>query len=70
MSAITIYKLFFTLKDNKLYQALQQAVRNNDNVSIVINGKSYDIDRLAQVGYDIEEIEKWKQKNLLKELKD
>lgn len=57
MSAITIYKLFFTLKDNKLYQALRQAVRNKDNVSIVINGKSYDIDRLAQVGYDIEEIE-------------
>lgn len=57
MSAITIYKLFFTLKDNKLYQALRQAVRNNDNVSIVINDKSYDIDRLAQVGYDIEEIE-------------
>lgn len=58
MSAIRIYKLFFTLKDNKLYQALKQAVRNNDNVSIVVNGKSYDIDRLAQVGYDIEEIEK------------
>lgn len=57
MSAITIYKLFFTLKDNKLYQALRQAVRNKDNVSIVVNGKSYDIDRLAQVGYDIEEIE-------------
>lgn len=57
MSTITIYKLFFTLKDNKLYQALRQAVKNKDNVSIVINGKSYDIDRLAQVGYDIEEIE-------------
>lgn len=57
MSTITIYKLFFTLKDNKLYQALRQAVRNKDNVSIVVNGKSYDIDRLAQVGYDIEEIE-------------
>ena len=57
MSAIRIYKLFFTLKDNKLYQALKQAVRNKDNVSIVINGKSYDIDRLAEVGYDIEEIE-------------
>ncbi len=57
MSAIRIYKMFFTLKDNKLYQALRQAVRNNDNVSIVINDKSYDIDRLAQVGYDIEEIE-------------
>jgi hypothetical protein len=57
MSAIRIYKLFFTLKDNKLYQALRQAVRNKDNVSIVVNGKSYDIDRLAQVGYDIEEIE-------------
>lgn len=57
MSAITIYKLFFTLKDNKLYQALRQAVKNKDNVSIVINGKSYDIDKLAQVGYDIEEIE-------------
>lgn len=57
MSAITIYKLFFTLKDNKLYQALRQAVRNNEKVSIVVNGKSYDIDRLAQVGYDIEEIE-------------
>lgn len=58
MSAIRIYKLFFTLKNEKLYQALRQAVRNKDNVSIVINGKSYDIDRLAQVGYDIEEIEK------------
>lgn len=58
MSAIRIYKLFFTLKNEKLYQALRQAVRNNDNVSIVVNGKSYDIDRLAQVGYDIEEIEK------------
>lgn len=58
MSAITIYKLFFTLKNEKLYQALRQAVINNDNVSIVVNGKSYDIDRLAQVGYDIEEIEK------------
>lgn len=57
MSAITIYKLFFTLKNNKLYQALKQAVRNKDNVSIVVNGKSYDIDRLAEVGYDIEEIE-------------
>ena len=57
MSAITIYKLFFTLKDNKLYQALRQAVRNKDDVSIVVNGKSYDIDRLAQVGYDVEEIE-------------
>lgn len=57
MSAIRIYKLFFTLKDNKLYQALRQAVRNNEKVSIVVNGKSYDIDRLAQVGYDIEEIE-------------
>lgn len=57
MSAITIYKLFFTLKDNKLYQALKQAVRNKDNVSIVVNGKSYDIDMLAQVGYDVEEIE-------------
>lgn len=57
MNTITIYKLFFTLKDNKLYQALRQAVRNKDNVSIVVNGKSYDIDRLAQVGYDIEEIE-------------
>lgn len=64
MSAIRIYKLFFTLKNEKLYQALRQAVINNDNVSIVVNGKSYDIDRLAQVGYDIEEIEKWKQKNL------
>lgn len=58
MSAIRIYKLFFTLKNEKLYQALRQAVRNNDNVSIVVNGKSYDIDRLAEVGYDIEEIEK------------
>lgn len=58
MSAIRIYKLFFTLKNEKLYQALRQAVINNDNVSIVVNGKSYDIDRLAQVGYDIEEIEK------------
>lgn len=58
MSTVTIYKLFFTLKDNKLYQALRQAVRNKDDVSIVINGKSYDIDRLAEVGYDIEEIEK------------
>lgn len=58
MNTITIYKLFFTLKDNKLYQALKQAVRNKDNVSIVVNGKSYDIDRLAEVGYDIEEIEK------------
>lgn len=57
MSTITIYKLFFTLKDNKLYQALRQAVRNKDDVSIVVNGKSYDIDRLAQVGYDVEEIE-------------
>lgn len=57
MNTITIYKLFFTLKDNKLYQALRQAVRNNEKVSIVINGKSYDIDRLAQVGYDVEEIE-------------
>lgn len=57
MSAIRIYKMFFTLKNEKLYQALRQAVRNNDNVSIVVNGKSYDIDRLAQVGYDIEEIE-------------
>lgn len=57
MSAIRIYKLFFTLKNEKLYQALRQAVRNKDNVSIVVNGKSYDIDRLAQVGYDIEEIE-------------
>ena len=57
MSAIRIYKLFFTLKNEKLYQALRQAVRNKDNVSIVINGKSYDIDRLAEVGYDIEEIE-------------
>ncbi len=58
MSAIRIYKLFFTLKDNNLYQALRQAVKNKDNVSIVINGKSYDIDRIAQVSYDIEEIEK------------
>lgn len=57
MSAIRIYKMFFTLKNNKLYQALKQAVKNKDNVSIVINGKSYDIDRLAEVGYDIEEIE-------------
>lgn len=57
MSAIRIYKLFFTLKNEKLYQALRQAVINNDNVSIVVNGKSYDIDRLAEVGYDIEEIE-------------
>lgn len=57
MSAIRIYKLFFTLKNEKLYQALRQAVRNKDNVSIVVNGKSYDIDRLAQVGYDVEEIE-------------
>lgn len=57
MSAIRIYKLFFTLKNEKLYQALRQAMRNNEKVSIVINGKSYDIDRLAQVGYDIEEIE-------------
>lgn len=58
MSAIRIYKLFFTLKNEKLYQALRQAVRNNEKVSIVVNGKSYDIDRLAEVGYDIEEIEK------------
>lgn len=58
MNTITIYKLFFTLKNNKLYQVLRQAVRNNEKVSIVVNGKSYDIDRLAQVGYDIEEIEK------------
>lgn len=58
MSAIRIYKLFFTLKNDKLYQALRQAVRNKDNVSIVVNGKSYDIDRLAEVGYEIEEIEK------------
>lgn len=57
MNTITIYKLFFTLKNNKLYQALKQAVRNKDNVSIVVNGKSYDIERLAQVGYDIEEVE-------------
>ena len=57
MSAIRIYKLFFTLKDDKLYQVLRQALRNKDNVSIVVNGKSYDIDRLAQVGYDVEEIE-------------
>ena len=57
MSAIRIYKLFFTLKNDKLYQALRQAIKNNDNVSIVINDKSYDIDRLAQVGYEIEEIE-------------
>lgn len=57
MSAIRIYKLFFTLKNEKLYQALRQAVRNNEKVSIVVNGKSYDIDRLAQVGYDVEEIE-------------
>lgn len=57
MSAIRIYKMFFTLKNDKLYQALRQAVRNKDNVSIVVNGKSYDIDRLAQVGYDVEEIE-------------
>lgn len=57
MSAITIYKLFFTLKNEKLYQALKQAVRDKDNVSIVVNGKSYDVDRLAEVGYDIEEIE-------------
>lgn len=57
MNTITIYKMFFTLKDNKLYQALRQAVKNKDNVSIVVNGKSYDIDRLAQVDYDIEEIE-------------
>lgn len=57
MSAIRIYKLFFTLKNEKLYQALRQAIKNKDKVSVVINGKSYDIDRLAQVGYDIEEIE-------------
>lgn len=57
MNTITIYKMFFTLKDNKLYKALRQAIKNNDNVSIVVNGKSYDIDRLAQVGYDVEEIE-------------
>lgn len=57
MSAIRIYKMFFTLKDNKPYQALRQAMRNNEKVSIVVNGKSYDIDMLAQVGYDIEEIE-------------
>ena len=57
MNTITIYKLFFTLKNNKLYQALKQAVRNKDNVSIVVNGKSYDIERLAQVGYDIDEVE-------------
>ena len=57
MNTITIYKLFFTLKNNKLYQALKQAVRNKDNVSIVVNGKSYDIERLAQVGYDIDEAE-------------
>lgn len=69
MSAIRIYKLFFTLKNDKLYQALRQAVRNKDNVSIVVNGKSYDIDRLAEVGYEIEEIEKWKQKNLKRKLK-
>lgn len=57
MSAIRIYKLFFTLKNEKLYQALRQAIKNKDKVSVVINGKSYDIDRLAQVGYDVEEIE-------------
>ena len=57
MSAIRIYKLFFTLKNNKLYQALKQAIKNNDDVSIVINDKSYDIDRLAEVGYEVEEIE-------------
>lgn len=64
MSAIRIYKLFFTLKNEKLYQALRQAIKNKDNISIVINDKSYDIDRLAEVGYDVEEIEKWKQRNL------
>lgn len=56
MSAIRIYKLFFTLKNDKLYQALRQAVRNKEKVSIVVNGKSYDIDRLAEVGYDVEEM--------------
>lgn len=58
MSVITIYKLFFTLKDNKLYQALRQAIKNEDKVSVVINGEFYKIQRLAEVGYDVEEIEK------------
>lgn len=57
MNTITIYKLFFTLKDNKLYQALRQALKNKDKVSVVINGESYKIQRLAEVGYDVEEIE-------------
>lgn len=58
MSAIRIYKLFFTLKNEKLYQALRQTIKNKDKVSVVINGESYKIQRLAEVGYDVEEIEK------------
>ena len=57
MSARRIYKICFTLKNDLLYQALRQAIKSNDKATVIVDGKFYDIDRLAQVSYDIEEIE-------------